>query len=64
MADPGRMMREERKQAHALLTRALGDPNWQTASQARNDLMRKLVMHQLLEAEERLAKRKPSAEPT
>jgi hypothetical protein len=44
---------------------ALGDPNWQTASQARDDLMRKLlVMHRLREAEERLAKRKPSAEPT
>jgi hypothetical protein len=64
MADPGRMMPEERKQAHALLTRALSDPNWQTASQALDDLTRKLlVMHRLLEAEERLAK-KPSAEPT
>jgi hypothetical protein len=64
MADPGRMMPEERKQAHALLARALSDPNWQTASQALDDLMRKLlVMHRLLEAEERLGK-KPSAEPT
>jgi hypothetical protein len=32
MADPGRMTPEERKQAHALLTRALTDPNWRTAS--------------------------------
>jgi hypothetical protein len=64
MADPGRMMPEERKQAHALLARALSDPNWQTASQALDDLMRKLlVTHRLLEPEERLAK-KPSAEPT
>jgi hypothetical protein len=65
MADPGRMTPEERKQAYALLTRALSDPNWRTASQALDDLMRKLlVVHRLLEAEERLAKRKPSAEPT
>jgi hypothetical protein len=65
MADPGRMTSEERKQAHALLTRALSDPNWRTASQALDDLMRKLlVVHRLLEAEQRLAKRKPSAEPT
>jgi hypothetical protein len=41
MADPGRMTPEERKQAQALLTRALSDPNWQTASQALDDLMRK-----------------------
>jgi hypothetical protein len=60
MADPGRMMREERKQAHALLTRVLSDPNWRTAGQALDDLMRKLlVIHRLLEAEERLARRKP-----
>jgi hypothetical protein len=65
MADPGRMTPEERKQAYALLTRALSDPNWRTASQALDDLMRKLlVVHRLLEAEECLAKRKPSAEPT
>ena len=58
MADPGRMTSEERKQAHVLLTRALSDPNWRTASQALDDLMRKLlVVHRLLEAEERLAKR-------
>jgi hypothetical protein len=64
MADPGRMTPEERKQAHALLTRALSDPNWRTASQALDDLMRKLlVVHRLLEAEERLAKRRPRAEP-
>ena len=57
MADPRRMTPEEREQAHALLTRALSDPNWRTASQALDDLMRKLLMvHRLLEAEERLAK--------
>ena len=56
MADPGRMPPEEREQAHALLTRALTDPNWRAASQALDDLMRKLVVvHRLLEAEERRA---------
>jgi hypothetical protein len=65
MSDPGRMTPEEQEQAHVLLTRALNDRNWRTASQALDDLMRKLlVVHRLLEAEERLVKRKPSAEPT
>jgi hypothetical protein len=64
MAEPGRMTPEEQEQAHALLTRALSDPNWRTASQALDDLMRKLLMvHRLLEAEERLAKRRPGFEP-
>ena len=64
MADPRRMTREEQEQAHALLTRALTDPNWRAASQALDDLLRKLlVVHRLLEAEERLAKRRPQAEP-
>jgi hypothetical protein len=60
MEDPRRMTSEEREQAHALLTRAVSDPDWRTASQALDDLMRKLlVVHRLLEAEERLAKREP-----
>jgi hypothetical protein len=60
MADPRRMAPEEQEQAHALLTRALRDPDWRTASQALDDLMRKLlVVHRLLEAEERLAGRQP-----
>jgi hypothetical protein len=64
MADPGRMTPEERKQALALLTRALSDPNWRTASQALDYLMRKLlVVHRLLEAEERLSQREPRGEP-
>jgi hypothetical protein len=51
MADPGRMTPEERDQAHTLLTRALTGPNWRTASQALDDLMRKpLVVQRLLEA--------------
>jgi hypothetical protein len=63
MAGPGRMTPEEQEQAHALLTRALSDPNWRTASQALDDLLRKLlVVHRLLEAEERLAKRRPGFE--
>jgi hypothetical protein len=58
------MVPEQQEQAHALLTRALTDPNWRTASQALDDLMRKLlVVHRLLEAEERLAKRGPRADP-
>jgi hypothetical protein len=65
MADPERMTPEEQEQAHALLTRALGDPNWRTASQALDDPMRKLlVVHRLLEAEERLAKREPRGDRT
>jgi hypothetical protein len=64
MADPARITPEERKQAHALLTRALTDPNWRTASQALDDLMHKLlVVHRLLEAEERLAEREPRGDP-
>jgi hypothetical protein len=63
MADPGRMTPEEQEQAHALLTRALSDANWRTASRALDDLMRKLlVVRRLLEAEERLAKRAPRAD--
>jgi hypothetical protein len=58
MEDPRRMTPEEQEQAHALLTRAVSDPDWQTASQALDELMRKLlVVHRLLEAEERLARR-------
>jgi hypothetical protein len=60
MADPRRMTPEEREQAHALLTKAVSDPDWRTASQALDDLMRKLlVVHRLLGAEERLAKHEP-----
>ena len=65
MADPRRMTPEEREQAYALLTRAVSDPNWRTASQALDDLMRKLlVVHRLLEAEERLAKRRRPTDTT
>jgi hypothetical protein len=39
MADPGRMTPEEREHAHALLARAVSDPDWQTASQALDDLI-------------------------
>jgi hypothetical protein len=61
MADPRRMPPEEQEQAQALLTRALSDPDWRAAGQALDDLMRQLlVMHRLLEAAERLAKREPA----
>jgi hypothetical protein len=54
------MTPEEHGEAHALLASAVSDPNWRTASQALDDLMRKLlVVHRLLEAEDRLAKREP-----
>jgi hypothetical protein len=60
MGDPRRMTPEEHGQAHALLVRAVSDPDWQAASQALDDLMGKLVVvHRLLEAEERLPKREP-----
>jgi hypothetical protein len=65
MVDPRRMTPEEQAQARGLLTKAVSDPNWRTASQALDDLMRKLlVVHRLLEAEERLAKREPRTRPT
>ena len=60
MADPRRMTPEEQGEAHALLSRALTDPDWRAASRALDDLMRKLlVVHRMLEAEERLAEREP-----
>ena len=60
MADPRRMTPEEHGEAHALLVKAVTDPDWQAASQALDDLMSNLaVMHRLLEAEERLPKREP-----
>jgi hypothetical protein len=52
------MTPEEQAQGHALLTRAVSDPDWQAASQALDDPMGKLlVMRRLLEAEERLPAR-------
>jgi hypothetical protein len=63
MADPRRMTAEEHGEAHALLVRAVTDPDWQAASQALDDLMGKLVVVRgLLEAEERLPTRKPVSE--
>jgi hypothetical protein len=56
MADPRRMTPEEQGEAHTLLVEAVSDPDWQAARQALDELMRKLlVVHRLLEAEERLA---------
>jgi hypothetical protein len=60
MADPRRMTPEEHGQAHALLVRVVTDPDWQTASQALDDLLGQLlVVRRLLEAEERLPQREP-----
>jgi hypothetical protein len=58
--DPGRA----RQGARAAPVRAVSVRDWQAARQALDDLMRKLlVVHRLLEAEERLAKRQHGAEP-
>ena len=60
MADPRRMTPEEHGEAHALLVKAVTDPDWQVADKALDELMRKLiVLHRLLAAEERLPKREP-----
>ena len=64
MEDPRRMTPEEQGEAQALLVKAVSDPDWQAARQALDELLRKLlVVHRLLEAEERLAKREPPADP-
>ena len=56
---------EEHGEAHALLVRVVTDPDWQAASQALEDLMGKLLeIRRLLEAEQRLPKREPRADPT
>jgi hypothetical protein len=44
MADPRRMTPEEHGEAHALLVRAITDPDWQAASQALDNLMGKLLV--------------------
>jgi hypothetical protein len=55
---------EEQGEAHALLVKVVSDPDWQAARQALDGLVRRLlVVHRLLEAEERLAKRGPPADP-
>jgi hypothetical protein len=38
------MTAEEHGEAHALLVRAVTDPDWQAASQALDDLMRELIV--------------------
>lgn len=54
----------EHGQAHALLVRVVSDPDWEIASQALEDLMGKLLaVRRLLEAEKRLPKREPRADP-
>jgi hypothetical protein len=62
---PRREAPGEQGEAHALLVKAVSDVDWQAARQPLDELMRKLlVVHRLLEAEERLAKREPPTEPT
>jgi hypothetical protein len=40
MADPRRMTPEEHGEAHALLVKAVSDPDWRAASKALDELMR------------------------
>jgi hypothetical protein len=64
MADPRRMTPEEHGKAHALLVKAVSDPDWRAANKALDELMSKLlVIRRLLEAEERLPKRQPWTDP-
>ena len=64
MADPRRMTPEEQGEAHARLSRALTDPDWRAAREALDELMGKLlVVHRMLEAEERLSRRQPGSGP-
>jgi hypothetical protein len=54
--NPNRMGLEEQTEAHALLAKAANHPDWRVASHALDELMRRLlILHRLLEAEERLA---------
>ena len=54
--NPNRMGLEEQTEAHALLAKAANHPDSRVASHALDELMRRLlVLHRLLEAEERLA---------
>jgi hypothetical protein len=58
--NPNRMGLEEQTAAHALLAKAANHPDWRMASHALDELMRRLlVLHRLLEAEERLARLVP-----
>jgi CheY-like chemotaxis protein len=64
MAGTRRMTPQEHGEAHALLVKAVSDPDRHAANKALDDLMRKLItVHRLLEAEERLATREPGSEP-
>jgi hypothetical protein len=59
--NPKRMSLEEQTETHALLAKAANHPDWRIASHALDELMRRLlVLHRLLEAEERFAPPDPS----
>jgi hypothetical protein len=54
--NPNRMRLEEQTEAHVLLAKAANHLDWRIASHALDGLMcRLLVLHRLLEVEERLA---------
>jgi hypothetical protein len=51
-----RMGLEEQAEAHPLLAKAANHPDWWVAGHALDELMRRLLLlHRLLEAEERLS---------
>jgi hypothetical protein len=55
---------EEHGEAHALLVKAITDPDRQAANKALDELMGKLIMiHRLLEAEERHPRRELWTDP-
>jgi hypothetical protein len=54
--NPDRMGLAEQTEAHALLARAANHPDWRVSRHALDELLhRLLVLHRLLEVEERLA---------
>jgi hypothetical protein len=54
--NPNRMRLEEQTEAHVILAKAANHSDWRIASHILDELMRRLlVLHRLLEAEERLA---------
>jgi hypothetical protein len=58
------MTPEEHGQAHALLVKAVTEPDWQAANKALDELMGTLiVLHRLLEADEHLPRREPRPHP-
>jgi hypothetical protein len=63
--NPNRMRLEEQSEAHVLLAKAANHLDWRIASHALDELMcRLLVLHRLLQVEERLASPAPRMNST